>query len=424
MALTPACLYSEEPRAAVQAPLVEKAQRLPGKYSAQETTLAVDALGHVLIAAIEDGDDTSTWFHYRYKIMLWRSEDGGRTWLQPSYLHDSKEFGKSQMDPWLQSDGPRKFSIVYMAGSTSRPDLRKAAFQRSEDGGKTWAKPRGFHRSVDKTVMAVSPSGKEFVVVFQTQDPDAGWGVQLNRSRDQGKTWQEVPAVFTWKGGTAFGLVVSDAGAIAIGWRAAKPKPDRLVHVLTTTTNGGKDWKEAEFSARSLDHGTKESKKGFFGEKDFLENALAGPALALDGAGRAHAVSVRLEDGKGKRDLLLRSTSDFQTWSEPFMLAEGKDLEYLGRPAIAASGSRIHVAWIEGKDKKYQVWYRGSPDGGKTWSNRLLLSSLDHPSGEPTGDYMGLAEDGKGTVHAAWGWRQGQRGEIWHNSVRWQFNKK
>jgi hypothetical protein len=423
MALAPTCLYTQEPRAAVQAPVVEKAQRLPGKYSAREPTLAVNALGHVLIAAIEDGDDTS-WFHYRYKIMLWRSEGGGRTWAHPSYLHNSKEFGKSQMDPWLQSDGPRKFSIVYIAGSSSRPDLRKAVFQRSEDGGKTWAEPRGFHRNVDKTVMAVSPSGKEFVVVFTTLDPDAGWGVQLNRSRDQGKTWQEVPAIFTgWRSmpwsGISFGLVVSDAGAIAIGWRATKPKPDRLVHVLTTITNGGKDWKEAELSTWRVDLSTKE------GGEDFAANGTAGPALALDGAGRAHALSVRLEDGKGKRDLLLRSTGDFQTWSEPFVLAQGKDLQYLGHPAITATGSRIHVTWIEGKDKKYHVWYRGSPDGGKTWSNRLLLSSPDHPSRRPTGDYMGLAEDGKGTVHAAWGeWRRGSRGEIWYNCVRWQSYKR
>jgi hypothetical protein len=258
-------------------------------------------------------------------------------------------------------------------------------------------------------------------VVFSTRDPDAGNGVQLYRSRDHGKTWQEVPVIFPWKSNIcgAFGLVVSDAGAVAIGWQVVinkLGKPGRLLHVLTTTTNGGKDWKNAELSARTID--------AIEFRRDLNASALGGPALALDGAGRAHAVSVRLEDGKGKRDLLLRSTSDFQTWSEPFVLAQGEDAEYLGFPAITASGNRIHVAWIEGKDKKYHTWYRGSPDGGKTWSDRLLLSSLDHPSREPGGHYMGLAEDGKGTVHAAWEWRQGQRGEIWHNSVRWEFNNK
>src|SRR4030095_15033633 len=119
MALTPNCLHAQEPRAEAHAPVVEKAQRLPGQHSAGEPTLAADALGQVLIAAIEQSEPSP----YGTRIILWRSEDGGRTWPEPSYLHDSKELGKSQADPWLQSDGPGKFSIVYMGGSTSRPDL-------------------------------------------------------------------------------------------------------------------------------------------------------------------------------------------------------------------------------------------------------------------------------------------------------------
>jgi len=188
---------------------------------------------------------------------------------------------------------------------------------------------------------------------------------------------------------------------------------------LTTTTNCGKHWNEAELSARTID-----TSKGVEVERDLNAYAPGGPALALDGAGRVYALSVRLEDGKGKRDLLLRSTADFGSWSESSVLAPGDDVDFRGYPAIAASGNRIHVAWIEGKDKKYEVWYRGSLDGGKTWCERLLLSAIEHPSGRPAGDYMGLAQDGKGRVHAAWGWRQDAKGEIWHNSVRWQLYKK
>jgi hypothetical protein len=298
MALKPTCLLAQEPRAAVLAPVVGKARRLPGKYGAKEPTLAADALGNVLIVA--DGGING---RREPRIILWRSEDSSRTWLQPSYLRDSKEFGTYQGDPWLQSDGPGKFSIVYM-GSSGGPF--KAAFQRSKDGGKTWVEPRGFHHrgQADKTVMAVSPNGKEFVVVFSiNSEPDGGNGVQLHRSRDQGKTWQEVPFTRTWKGpSAAFGLVVSDAGAIAIGWWVFELGR----HVLSTTTNGGKDWLEAKLSA---------SRRDFKGGKDKWPSGYEGPALALDGAGRAHAVSVQLENRKGKRDLLLRSTSDFRTWS-------------------------------------------------------------------------------------------------------------
>jgi hypothetical protein len=407
--LTSTSSRGQEPRTAFPTPIVEKARLLPGKYAAGEPTLAADTEGRVVIVAIEGSDRTV----HQPRLMLWRSEDGGSTWLAPSYLHDSRNFAK-QWDPWLQSLALRKFSIVYVAGSNERPDLGRAVFQRSEDGGKSWTEPRTFHRWVDKTVMAASPSGKELVLTFTTFDADGGSAVQLYRSIDQGNTWQELPATFTGKRRyNAFGIVVTDEGAVAIGWEKQLPPGDsarRSAQVVTTTTNGGKDWKETEFAALP---------------DNIQRPYLAGPALALDGTGRVHAVSVQMAAGKGKLDLFLRSTRDFLTWSEPFALAQGKDADYRGYPAIAATETRIHVAWLEGRNGKYHIWYRGSTDAGKTWSNALLLSQPEHPFGLPSGHYIGLAEDGKGTVHVAWEVRfQGLRGEIWHNIVRWNANER
>ena len=381
--------------------------------------MAADAQGQVVVAAIE-----RLWTTRNAKVrpresrlLVWRSEDQGRSWSPPFALHQSPEFGMTQADPWLQSTGRGEFAIVFMAASRDRPDLPGAVFQRSADGGKTWTKPHAFHRWVDKTVLAVSPSGKELAVAFTTFDPDKGRGVGVHRSPDKGKTWQELPATFAapTKTYTAQGMVLSDQGAIAIAWKEARggPGSETFRHAITTTIDGGHDWKTKEFAAVP------------YHLADELQ--LTGPALSLDDAGRLLAVSIPPNDSDGRFSVLLRWSKDFQTWSDPMRLADGQGVEYRGYPAVAASGRRIHVAWMERKDKKYHVWYRGSADSGQTWSDRLLLSRPDHasdaltPDGfpEPGGHYMSLADDGTGLVHAVWGVQHQARGEIWHSTIRW-----
>jgi hypothetical protein len=92
---------------------------------------------------------------------------------------------------------------------------------------------------------------------------------------------------------------------------------------------------------------------------------------------------------------------------------------------------------MEREGKHYQVWYSGSADGGKTWSEPALLSRPDKASDllttdgfrEPFGHYMSLADDGEGTVHAVWGvggsaeGEKRRRGEIWYGAVRWPLTK-
>jgi hypothetical protein len=408
---------ADEPRpAALRAPAAEKARRLPGKEAAFEPTVALGTEGRVVVAAAQLGDPKVA----QRSLIVWRSEDNGHSWLAPSYLPELRDVGTIQSDPWLQSVGPGRVAIAYIAWTSETPNRPAAVFQRSEDGGKTWAAPHVLHRWVDKTVMAISPSGKHLVVAFRTSDSEKGPGVQAHRSSDQGKNWQELSATFAKKWPyIAQGIIVTDQGAIAIGWevQAGGSSNPRLRRVVTSTTDDGKHWEEKELAAAP--------------GADLTKHFLKGPALALDEAGRVHSLWVG-RDGKGE-DVLLRSSKDFRTWSEPLVLAEGPHADWRGFPALATGSGRLHAAWMERKDERYQVWYRGSADGGATWSERVLLSRPENSSDlltvegfvGTTGHYMSLADDGQGAVHAVWdvgqpGGAGKARGEIWHNVIRWR----
>jgi len=102
-------------------------------------------------------------------------------------------------------------------------------------------------------------------------------------------------------------------------------------------------------------------------------------------------------------------------------------------PAVAAAGTRVHAIWGECQDGWCRVCYRGSADGGKSWSSVINVSKPGRASDLMTdkgfrtfaGHYMGVADDARGAAHIVWGVQaphhplnQPGKGELWHASVR------
>ncbi len=156
----------------------------------------------------------------------------------------------------------------------------------------------------------------------------------------------------------------------------------------------------------------------------------SGVALAQDGEGTVHALSAQRQDKGDQIDVWYRSSQDGDSWSKPVKLSSSR-AAIKGFPAFTAAGTRVHAIWLECEEGWCRVCYRGTLDGGKTWSEPVTVSKPGRPSALMTergfrtfsGHYMGVAEDGKGLAHIVWGvMKQGLikagEGEIWHASVR------
>jgi hypothetical protein len=191
--------------------------------------------------------------------------------------------------------------------------------------------------------------------------------------------------------------------------------------VVGTTKDAGKTWTDLQLASFA------DPQLEFVGGRW----AAFGVALALGGSGAAHAVYCYPAGDKKDYRLLYRRSADLQAWSDPVPLAAGADDDFRGFPAVAAAGDRVHVTWMERSGGLFNVWYRGSADDGRSWSKPVRLSRPDRPTElltadgfrEPGGHYMGLAADGTGMAHAAWGVipQQGNGGgEIWHCTIRLQ----
>jgi len=89
-----------------------------------------------------------------------------------------------------------------------------------------------------------------------------------------------------------------------------------------------------------------------------------------------------------------RSEDNGSTWGVDTRLTFTNDTSW--RPCIAVSDSCIHVVWEGYRDHIGQIYYKRSCDGGNTWSNDIRLTDLSGTSIRPN-----LAASGKG-VSVTW----------------------
>ena len=69
---------------------------------------------------------------------------------------------------------------------------------------------------------------------------------------------------------------------------------------------------------------------------------------------------------------------------------------YSGYPAIAVSGSVIHLAWYDSRDGNEEIYYKRSSDGGSSWSADTRMTTADSSSAFPS-----LVVSGS-VVHLVW----------------------
>jgi hypothetical protein len=81
-------------------------------------------------------------------------------------------------------------------------------------------------------------------------------------------------------------------------------------------------------------------------------------------------------------------------WSADMRLTDDPAGSYW--PGIAVSGEDLHVVWEDERGGDIDVYYKGSTDGGNSWSNDTLVTSAAGPQGMPSVAVVG------GYVHVVW----------------------
>jgi BNR/Asp-box repeat len=335
-------------------------------------------------------------------MALTRSSDGGATWGKQVPLCACK--GSGQFDPQIE--------VVPDTGDVYAAFMNgyNVVFIRSHDHGKTWSTPVKVYGNVswnDKPLLADSDNGRDVYISFNGPQGGDPW---IAQSHDGGRTWTQTRVTksklyyYTFGGDvTPNGRVVFSESAVDYSNSIELAGTTKVFAVVSG--DRGKTWKRVLVDSFPVGLQSPERADYYVGHT----------ALASDGHGNLVISYDAPTVAYGLQRIYTRWSDDGGlTWSA--RTAQSVKGEMATAPALAARGSGdVRMFYFQtaggGNLDEWNVFYRASSDGGRTWTGPVKISDASGGAAyksakgfqEPYGDYGELGIMSNGKTLAAWG---------------------
>jgi photosystem II stability/assembly factor-like uncharacterized protein len=322
----------------------------------------------------------NNWFHGRvYGTTVWRTTDGGATWLTPTTLKGADL-------------GDATFSSATKGWATGASWL-----WRTTDGGASWHRVR--RSPPDASVTTV---GNDVWVISGIARPSGLVRSGALHSTDGGKTWQELPGLrgelitFSdpangWIANGNVYLHTTDGGK---SWQhlttAPKPGVRKLAAVADDTVWGaaGRVIKSRS-GGRHWVYTTKRNVTAVAAFSALQAWAVGGKGLVIHTSDGGHhwirqpsGVTVDLDDiffvdgrhgwAGGDNGTLLRTTDGGRQWTHT------RPTEQAAITQVDFADARHGIALLDARNRGN---FLVTSDGGRTWSTKHVALSRDVPSG-------------------------------------------
>ena len=308
---------------------------------------------------------------------------------------------KAQNDPVLAVSTSGVIYAVWM-----NDDNPGVVFARSADHGVTWTAPIALKGRVlsftDKPWLAISPSGQDVYVAFNSSDS------YVVTSHDAGATFSgRVKTNSDSRYWFAEGGAVAPNGTVYFAESAENQSATGPVQLaVVRSANGGASWTTTFIDTSQQQPPCTVPSCG----ADFFAPSAS---LDVDPAGRILlAYSANSTAGAGKT-MYARTSTDGLTWTARTDIGQNAGDD--GFPGVEAgpTAGDFRVVWQDGRDgpSAWNTWYRRTTDGGTTWAAQVKLSgqTIGAPYKTaggytfPYGDYLDMAVTANGQNVVTWG---------------------
>jgi hypothetical protein len=338
-------------------------------------------------------------------IALKRSRNGGATWGGGKPLCPCK--GRGQFDPIVE--------VVPATGDVYALYMRwfSVVFTKSRDHGRTWSRPVPTFGNVawgDKPVLATSDDGRHVYASFNGPRGGDPWIVQ---SHDFGATWTQTKVAASNRYYFAFdadvghdGTVVFSQSSIDYSGPGGAPVGEVFHHAFVSHDRGG-SWTNVLVDRVAIGEPCVAdgcSSDFYIGHSAVAADDRDDLVYLYDGATR---------DLGPQRIFVRRSTDGGLTWTRRQRLSRWR--EHATSPAVESTGRGDVRAWyaetVRGSHDAWNIWYRSSSNGGRSWTEPVKLSDASTGAGyksavgfrEVYGDYGEIAITSTGGTIAVWG---------------------
>lgn len=341
-------------------------------------------------------------------------------WTEP--LPDALT-GFSLVEPWLAIDPTDPSHLVGAGMAVGTPGGLQTAVVSSRDGGRSWRVGRD--RESDDVLfpdgdpmVVLSPDGTPFLTtlhdgftVWKTTDGDTLWS---RTGRVPGGSYDRQWLAFDRSGGEHHGRLYA-AGKI---WIHVVGSPARDVAAFSWSDDGGESFRDPELVLPDPTRGSLNivAQIQALGDGSLVApyHMILWPSVSPPPPGSPPG----LLDG----EIAVLRSDDGRSWEEPVRVGrmrkwghgdQTRMFKGMGAGGLAVGpgpdgGERLHLVWSDIVDGWLQVMAAHSTDGGRSWSEPVLVNQggFESNHGNP-----GVAVDGLGRVAVVWNDRRDDPGE-------------
>jgi len=278
--------------------------------------------------------------------------------------------------PAVAVDSTNTIHVVWENNSSSNYELY---YKRSTDGGTTWSPAKRLTWTAGQSICpAVAVDSTNTIHVVWEDSTPGSQKPYHKKSTDGGMTWSAARRLLwntSWS--EDFAMAIDSSDKIHLAWDDDSAGNFEVYY--RRSTDGGDTWSKAQrLTCTSSDSG--------------------GPSIATDSDNVVHVVWLYfVPENYFSFELFYRRSEDGgTTWSAARRLTWTQGFSLY--PSMATDPSHtVHVFWQDSRPDNYEVFYKRSLDGGRTWTLARNLTKNSGNSERPV-----VAIDSGGTIHVAW----------------------